>query len=239
MAVLVRSRDEDISALESGDTVLEILFALFAIRTKIRTPLRSRMTNEIHFYQLSEKGVDELVDELTPEPLGAPLTQEGQRDLASAPVVFGANGPWPKLANTGKHVLNLASYNFTGLAGDETSKVRAIETLRKYGVGTDASIPYLQGFSQKSCVVSAFSILQSVVDTIVADRGIFDHNDLKSLDDLFLSVEKERWDVSDLLQDDSLLSRASLRRTPPWSIYQNWQKHKYKYRFILVESISI
>ena len=52
------------------------------------------------------------------------------------PVVSGANGPRPKLANTGKQVLNLASYNFTGLAGNETIKMRAIETLRKYGVGS-------------------------------------------------------------------------------------------------------
>ncbi|KAH9037395.1 hypothetical protein EDB83DRAFT_1749970 [Lactarius deliciosus] len=74
------------------------------------------------------------MNEWTPEPLGAPLTQEEQRDLASAPVVSGANRPWPKLANTSKQVLNLSSYDFTGLAGNETNKVRAIETLWKYGV---------------------------------------------------------------------------------------------------------
>ena len=57
-------------------------------------------------------------------------------DLESIPVVSGPNGPRPKLVNTGKQVLNLASYNFTGLAGNETIKERAIETLRKYGVGS-------------------------------------------------------------------------------------------------------
>ena len=44
--------------------------------------------------------------------------------------------PGPKLVNTGKQVFNLASYNFTGLAGNETIKVRAIEILLKYGVGS-------------------------------------------------------------------------------------------------------
>ncbi|KAH9173897.1 hypothetical protein EDB89DRAFT_2228381 [Lactarius sanguifluus] len=75
-------------------------------------------------------------------------------------------------------------------------------------------------------------------DTIVADRGInfavqkgletshstvrcFDHNDLKSLEDLFPSVVKEHRNVLGLLQDDSLSPRASLRRNAPWSIYQN------------------
>jgi serine palmitoyltransferase len=76
------------------------------------------------------------VDEWTPEPLCAPLTTEEQHDLATIPVVSGPNGPRPKLVNTGKQVLNLASYNFTGLAGNETIKERAIETVRKYGVGS-------------------------------------------------------------------------------------------------------
>ncbi|KAH9077569.1 hypothetical protein EDB83DRAFT_2548626 [Lactarius deliciosus] len=112
-------------------------------------------------------------------------TQDEQIDLASAPVVSGASGPWPKLANTGKQVLHLASYDFTGLAGNETSKlwplgfygtigasVRfqcAFPTMNGFDLqmdlersiadflGTDASIPYLQGFSTISCVVSAFA----------------------------------------------------------------------------------
>ena len=73
------------------------------------------------------------MDEWTPELLGVPLTPEEQIDLASIPVVSSANVPRPKLANTGRQVLNLASYNFTGL---EIVKERAIETLRKYGVGS-------------------------------------------------------------------------------------------------------
>jgi 7-keto-8-aminopelargonate synthetase-like enzyme len=62
-------------------------------------------------------------------------TPEEQTDLASVPVVSGANRPRPKLANTDKQVLNLASYDFTGLAGNETIKTCAIETFQKYGVG--------------------------------------------------------------------------------------------------------
>lgn len=51
------------------------------------------------------------------------------------PVIVGPTGPKPKLAN-GKTVTNLASYNFTGLAGNETIKERSIETLVKYGLGS-------------------------------------------------------------------------------------------------------
>ena len=76
------------------------------------------------------------MDEWTPEFLGAPLTPEEQTDLASVPVVSGADGPRTKLANTSNQLLNFASYNFTSLAGDETIEMCALETLRKYGVGS-------------------------------------------------------------------------------------------------------
>ena len=38
--------------------------------------------------------------------------------------------------NNGETVLNLASLNFTGLAGNEHIKQEAIKTLRKYGLGS-------------------------------------------------------------------------------------------------------
>ncbi|KAH8978062.1 hypothetical protein EDB86DRAFT_3091104 [Lactarius hatsudake] len=141
------------------------------------------------------KEVDELMDEWTPEPLGASLTSdsEEQSDPASVPVAFGARGPRPKPANTGKQVLNIASYDFTGLA--ETIEVHAIETLQKYGVGswilpllccqrafvvmngyalqmstgTEASIHYSQSFSTIHRVISVFA---KRGDVIAADRGI-------------------------------------------------------------------
>ena len=80
--------------------------------------------------------IDELVEEWTPEPLAQPLNEVEQHDLAAVPVVIGATGPRPKIDGTGKTVLNLASYNFAGLAGNERVKERAIETLRKYGLGS-------------------------------------------------------------------------------------------------------
>lgn len=178
------------------------------------------------------KEIDELVDEWAPEPLGQPLTDWEQHDLLAVPVIQGANGPRPKLVSTGKTVLNLASFNFTGLAGNETIKEMAIGTLRKYGLGscgppgfygtvdvhmtferdvadflgTEAAILYSQGFSTISSVIPAFC---KRGDIIVADRGVnfaiqkgiqisrstvrwFDHNDLKSLEDVLETVEKER-----------------------------------------------
>jgi serine palmitoyltransferase len=76
------------------------------------------------------------VDEWTPEPLAQPLTPEEQNELAAVPVISGPNGPKPKLASTGKTAVNLASFNFTGLSGNEEIKERAVEILRKYGLGS-------------------------------------------------------------------------------------------------------
>ena len=57
--------------------------------------------------------------------------------LASLPVILGAAGPKVKLAaNPTKTVVNLASYNFTGLAENDKMKETALETLKVYGVGT-------------------------------------------------------------------------------------------------------
>lgn len=65
-----------------------------------------------------------------------PLDATEQSDLAAIPVLQGPNGPKPKLLSNGKTVTNLASYNFAGLAGNETIKERAIEALTKFGLGS-------------------------------------------------------------------------------------------------------
>jgi len=88
----------------------------------------------IIYFVLQE--VDELVDEWSPEPLAQPLTVTEQADLAAVPIVAGPNGPKPKLVSTGKTATNLTSFNFTGLAGNEHIKQKAVETLRKYGLGS-------------------------------------------------------------------------------------------------------
>ena len=84
----------------------------------------------------SAQEINELVDEWTPDSLVQPLSEWEQRDLSSVPIVAGPIGPKPKLLSNGKSVINLASFNFSGLAGNEQIKEKAIETLRKYGLGS-------------------------------------------------------------------------------------------------------
>ncbi|KAI0327510.1 serine palmitoyltransferase [Cubamyces sp. BRFM 1775] len=178
---------------DPGRTLLEVILIIFAIRTLLQSRTRGDRSGK-HFITFDEKEIDELVDEWTPEPLAQPLTSEEQADLDSVPVIVGPTGPKPKLS-TGKTVINLASYNFTGLAGSEDIKAAAVETLRKYGLGscgppgfygtqdvhiqleqdiadflgTEAAILYSQGFSTISSVIPAFC---KRGDVIVADRGV-------------------------------------------------------------------
>ena len=79
-------------------------------------------------------------------------------------------------------------------------------------LGTETSILYSQGLSTIPCVISAFA---KCSDIIVADRGMnfaiqkglqisrctdswFDHNDLKGLEEVLLSVKKNEGNVADL-----------------------------------------
>ncbi|KAN0139446.1 Pyridoxal phosphate-dependent transferase [Lactarius tabidus] len=250
---------------DPGRTVLEILLALFAIRTLLQS--RTRADNgKMHFIHFSER-------------CPAPIAPEEQADLASVPVVPGANGLGPKLANTGKQVLNLASYNFTGLAGNETIKFRPIETLRKYGVGTcgppgfygtidgymdlerdiadflstETAILHSQGFSTIFCAISAFT---KRGDIIAANRAINftvqkgfqiraplfagSSTMTSSLEDVLLSVEKERRKRRGPLTRRFIVTEGIFEKDGAMVDLQNLieLKLKYKYRLILDESIS-
>ncbi|OAX37337.1 PLP-dependent transferase [Rhizopogon vinicolor AM-OR11-026] len=264
---------------DPGRTILELILIIFAIRTLLQSRTRADRSGK-HFIKFSEKEIDELVDEWTPEPLVQPLTEWEQKDLSSVPVIAGPNGPKPKLFSTGKTVTNLASFNFAGLAGNEQVKDRAVDTLRKYGLGscgppgfygtidvhidferdiaeflgTEAAILYSQGFSTISSVIPAFC---KRGDIIVADRSVnfaiqkgiqisrstvrwYDHNDLKSLEDTLISVEKERKKRKGPLTRRFIITEGIFERDGEMVDLPKLieLKLKYKYRIILDESIS-
>ncbi|KAF9045050.1 serine palmitoyltransferase [Panaeolus papilionaceus] len=264
---------------DPGRTLLELILVLFAIRTLLQSRTRADRNGK-HFIQFSEKEVDELVDEWIPEPLAQPLTTSEESDLAALPVVSGQNGPKPKLLANGKQVINLASYNFAGLANSEALKEKAVETLRKYGLGscgppgfygtldvhmdlendiadflgTEGAILYSQGFSTVSSVIPAFC---KRGDIIVADRGVnfaiqkgiqisrstvrwYDHNDVNSLEEVLVSVEKERKKRRGKLTRRFIITEGIFAKDGQMVDLPKLidVKYKYKYRLILDESLS-
>ncbi|KAJ7499489.1 serine palmitoyltransferase [Mycena latifolia] len=265
---------------DPGRTVLELILAGFAIFTLLQSRTRADRNGK-HFIQFNDKEIDELVDEWTPEPLAVPLTPVEASDLAAVPIVVGQNGPKPTLVKQpSKIIANLASYNFTGLAGKEIIKERAIETLRKYGLGScgppgfygtldvhmalerdiadflgaEAAIIYSQGFSTISSVIPAFC---KRGDIIVADRGVnfaiqkgiqisrstvrwYDHNDLKSLEDVLDSVERERKKRRGPLTRRFIITEGIFEKDGAMTDLPKLVELKYrkKYRLILDETIS-
>ncbi|KAJ2056536.1 serine palmitoyltransferase component [Coemansia sp. S146] len=149
--------------------------------------------NEI---ELSEKEIDELVDDWRPEPLVPELTDFERETLDKAALLDGPNGIKVRLASgNGKALLNFASYNFLGFIDNPDFEKRAIETLRKYGVGScgppgfygtldvhmelekhlaafvghSAAILYSQAFTTILSVIPCFS---KRGDIIVADEAV-------------------------------------------------------------------
>ncbi|KAJ3088446.1 serine palmitoyltransferase component [Quaeritorhiza haematococci] len=143
---------------------------------------------------LTEKEIEELCQEWEPEPLVAPLTDFQKAELEKLPVTQGPAGPRVKLQD-GKERLNLAGFDFLGLLNRESTKEKAIQALRKHGVGTcgppgfygtfdvhmelekeiarfigtEAAIIYSQGFSTIASAIPAFA---KRGDLIVADEGV-------------------------------------------------------------------
>ncbi|KAJ3105073.1 serine palmitoyltransferase component [Phlyctochytrium planicorne] len=85
--------------------------------------------------KLTEKEIQELCDDWEPEPLVPELTEFQKAELAKLPIIQGPAGPKVKLAD-GKERINLASFNFIGAMNRDTIKDKAVDALRKYGVGS-------------------------------------------------------------------------------------------------------
>ncbi|KAI4245714.1 MAG: hypothetical protein L6R40_002242 [Gallowayella cf. fulva] len=172
-------------------SAVELFLFLFAVRYLL-APKYS--TSKKSYVKLTDEEIDELVDEWVPEPLVAQQTPFEEAENEKRPVIVGPTGPKSKLSN-GRIVTNVASYNFYNLAGNESLKEKAIQTLRTYGVGpcgppgfygtqdvhqkteadisahlgTTACIVYAQAFSTISSVIPAFS---KRGDIIVADKAV-------------------------------------------------------------------
>ncbi|TXT03895.1 hypothetical protein VHUM_04318 [Vanrija humicola] len=228
-------------------SALELLLFAYAIRTVLMG--RTRGEGEGGKLKLSEKEIDELIDEWQPVPLVAPLTSLETGTYDSVPVVYGQNGTHVKLSPNGKPVLNLAVYDWLGFVENDHIKDVAIRTLREYGVGScgpmgfygtidvhtqferdlaefldmESAIIYAQSFSAVSSVIPAFA---KRGDIIVADRGV----NFAIHKGLQLSRSQIRWyahgDMKDLERVLALVDREIKRK-----------RGKLTKRFIVTEGI--
>jgi len=141
---------------------------------------------------LTEKEVDELINEWTPAPLTPQATELDKQRDAEIPLVQSACST--HMVIHGKKCINLMTCNFLGFAGHPTLEEEAIETVRKYGVGScgprgfygsidthlrleqriskflgsEDAVLYSSGYATVTSVIPAFSKLG---DIIVCDEG--------------------------------------------------------------------
>ncbi|KAG7819258.1 hypothetical protein KL919_001366 [Ogataea angusta] len=118
-------------------TLLEVLLALVAIRYFFASKYSQDEKEKVH---LSEREVQELIDDWEPEPFAPPLRKEERWELDAIPMVKGAAGNRvaledPKTGNIIPNLLNMASRDFLNMGLNENVKQRAIKTIRECGVG--------------------------------------------------------------------------------------------------------
>jgi serine palmitoyltransferase len=118
-------------------SILELILVGFAVRTLLKGRTRGEGSGK-NWIKLTEKEVDELVDEWTPQPLVDAPAPVDEELLDTIPTIYGPNGSHVKLSpgSNAKTVLNMALPNWTGMVESDKMKQVAIDTLREYGVGT-------------------------------------------------------------------------------------------------------
>jgi len=168
--------------------LLEVLLVLWIIRLMTRksyNPKESKL-------ELTKEEEDKLIAEWEPEPL-IPVDEKVPEYVRNPKYIEGK--PGYKITIDGKECLNLCTMNFLGLVGNPTVEASAIETLKKYGVGTcgprgfygtidvhlqleqkiasflgtEEAILYSYGFATVSSAIPAYS---KRTDVIFCDKGV-------------------------------------------------------------------
>lgn len=168
---------------------LLVLFAIWYFTGKTYHPDSNAVT-------LTEREVDDLVEEWQPEELVSPPSADELAEIERIPTIIGSVGPKVKVKSLpGKSIIHLGSYNFLDLLHNADIKANAQKVLRNYGVGacgppgfygtqdvhvdmerdiaaflgTEACIVYAQAFGTIGSVIPAFA---KRGDVIVVDRGV-------------------------------------------------------------------
>ncbi|KAI3775441.1 hypothetical protein L1987_50017 [Smallanthus sonchifolius] len=236
---------------------LLLVVILFLLSQKSYKPPKRPLTN---------KEIDELCDEWTPESLIPPITEEMEKE---APILESAAGPHTVI--NGKEVVNFAAANYLGSMGHEKLLESCTSALEKYGVGscgprgfygtiariakflgTPDSILYSYGLSTMFSAIPAFC---KKGDLVIVDEGVhwgiqnglylsrstivyFKHNNMESLKN---TLEK--------VTQDNKRAKKLRRYIVVEAVYQNSGqvapldeiirlKEKYRFRVFLDESNS-
>jgi serine palmitoyltransferase len=167
--------------------VLDVLLLILFVYVLFRKPKAPEKP-------LTEKEIEELIEEWEPEPLipkviKTPIMQLDEK----SPTICGSTTT--HVTVEGREVLNLARNNFLGMLGNPKTNEAAIKTLYKYGTGTcgprgfygtidihmDLEERIRKFMSAEDCVIYAygFATISSVIpafsgrgDLLIVDKGV-------------------------------------------------------------------
>jgi len=222
-----------------------LLWILWLIFRKSYTPnVKSKLT---------EKDKKELLDEWTPEPL-VPEDNEANEDQTTLINPRVVDGPVAKYVSIdGQRSLNMASYNFLNMVGNEQINDSAIKTVEKYGVGscgprgfygtidvhlnlernlakffgTEDGIIYSYGFSTIASAIPAYA---KRGDVVFADEGVhfaIQKGIIASRSDVRYFKHNDVNDLERLLDEQAEADR------------KNPKKAKITRRFLVVEGLYV
>ncbi|KAJ3302877.1 serine palmitoyltransferase component [Kappamyces sp. JEL0829] len=244
---------------DPGRSLLELLLVCFMVWYWFNRRY-SPGSNEV---ELTEKEIEQLIEDWEPEPLCRELTDFEKFELEKTTTFTGTVGLKAKGID-GRERANFASLNFLGLMNTDHMKEKAVETLRTYGVGTcdvhlqleetlanfvgaDAAILYSQGFSCISSVIPAFAkrgdvILADECVNFAIQKGLqisrsnvkyFKHNDMEDLERLMKVVDADRKKF--IVVEGIYANMGDICPLPELIEL----KKKYKYRLMVEESMSL
>lgn len=220
--------------------VLWILWLIF--RTKSYSPSEKS--------KLTEKDKKELLEEWTPEPL-VPANYEVRESIVNPRIIDGPVGKYAVVNNVKS--LNVASYNFLNMVGNEKINDSAIKAIQKYGVGScgprgfygtidvhleleqrfakffnvEEGIIYSYGFSTIASAIPAYS---KRGDVIFADEGV--HFAIQK------GIVASRSDVKYFKHND-LDDLERLLKEQEEADIKNPKKAKVTRRFLVVEGLYL
>ncbi|CCJ30577.1 unnamed protein product [Pneumocystis jirovecii] len=239
-------------------SIIELLLIFFIIRYILSTKYSPEKNN---YVKLSEKEIDDLVDEWVPENLVSDLTEAEKSEIEKIPIIIGSTGSklLQKKAIEALRKYGVGACGPPGFYGTQVCLTyldvhMVLEQMVANFLGTESAILYSQTYSTISSVIPAFS---KRGDILVVDRGVnfaiqkgiqisrstirwFDHNDISSLEDVLENI-----------RIDQMVSHKPLSRR--FIIVEGLSetfgdicnlakiielKKKYKYRLILDESWS-
>ncbi|EIE76471.1 hypothetical protein RO3G_01175 [Rhizopus delemar RA 99-880] len=208
--------------------VLELFLVFFAMKYMFSRKYKPNDNNVV----LTDKEIDELVEEWQPEPLAPKLSSYDRFNLEKIPVLTGPQSAKAKIAGHAKPLMNLATSNFLNLTASEQIRFSTISSVIPAFAKRGDYLVVDEGVS--FAVQKGVQISRSIV-------RFYKHNDMEDLEKVLNEIQAEHIKHKKRLTRRFIVTEglfANFGDIAPLDKLVELKK-KFKYRLILDESQSI